>query len=170
MDQEEIYWLQRGGANWLLRGDQNTSFFHNAATTRKIIKKLFDDTRMWHEAMDQLKIMLLVISLTCLRLRFLFQIMWFFPVLKYMSLMIWTKLSYHHIPRMRSIKHYLTLETLGAWAWRHACYFYIWFSSMLGEDLNEDGSFPKGGMTQSFLWPQRWKILTRLQCATWYTR
>ena len=27
LEQEEIYWLQRGRANWLLHGDRNTSFF-----------------------------------------------------------------------------------------------------------------------------------------------
>uniref|UniRef100_A0A8R7RBD3 Endonuclease/exonuclease/phosphatase domain-containing protein n=1 Tax=Triticum urartu TaxID=4572 RepID=A0A8R7RBD3_TRIUA len=46
LEQEEIYWLHRGRANWLLHGDQNTSFFHNVATTRKKrnqIKKLLDD-------------------------------------------------------------------------------------------------------------------------------
>ena len=35
LDQEEIFWLQRGRANWLMHGDRNTSFFHNAATARK---------------------------------------------------------------------------------------------------------------------------------------
>ena len=35
LEQEEIYWVQRGCANWLLHGDRNTSFFHNAATTKK---------------------------------------------------------------------------------------------------------------------------------------
>ena len=47
LDQEEIFWLQRGRANWLMHGDRNTSFFHNAATTRKNrnnIKNLLDDT------------------------------------------------------------------------------------------------------------------------------
>ena len=34
LEQEEIHWLQRGRANWLLHGDRNTSFFHNAATAR----------------------------------------------------------------------------------------------------------------------------------------
>ena len=50
LEQEEIYWLQCGRANWLLHGDRNTSFFHNAATTRKKrnqIKKLLDDNGLW---------------------------------------------------------------------------------------------------------------------------
>ena len=49
-EQEEIYWLQRGRANWLLHGYRNTSFFHNAATARKKrnqIKKLLDDNGVW---------------------------------------------------------------------------------------------------------------------------
>ena len=27
LDQEEIFWLHRGRANWLMHGDRNTSFF-----------------------------------------------------------------------------------------------------------------------------------------------
>ena len=50
LEQEEIYLLQRGHANWLLHGERNTSFFHNAATARKKrnqIKKLLDDNGLW---------------------------------------------------------------------------------------------------------------------------
>ena len=50
LKQEEIYWLQRGRANWLLHSDRNTSFFHNAATARKKrnqIKKLIDENGVW---------------------------------------------------------------------------------------------------------------------------
>jgi hypothetical protein len=46
LDQEEIYWVQRGRANWLRHGDKNTSFFHGTATARKkrnFIKKLKND-------------------------------------------------------------------------------------------------------------------------------
>jgi hypothetical protein len=35
LEQEEIYWIQREQANWLLHGDRNTSYFHSAATSRK---------------------------------------------------------------------------------------------------------------------------------------
>ena len=35
LEQEEIHWLQRGRANWLLHGDRNTSFFHNTATVER---------------------------------------------------------------------------------------------------------------------------------------
>ena len=45
-EQEEIFWLQRGRANWLRHGDRNTNFFHHFATTRKkrnLIKMLLDD-------------------------------------------------------------------------------------------------------------------------------
>ena len=55
LDQEEIFWLQRGRANWLLHGDRNTSFFHNAATTRKKrnnIRRLLDDTSVWQQGND----------------------------------------------------------------------------------------------------------------------
>jgi hypothetical protein len=50
LEQEEIYWIQRGRANWLLHGDRNTTFFHNAATARKKrnqIKKLLGDNGIW---------------------------------------------------------------------------------------------------------------------------
>lgn len=52
MEQEEMYWLQRGRTNWLLQGDRNTQFFHNAATSRKRrnqIKRILDDDGNWHE-------------------------------------------------------------------------------------------------------------------------
>ena len=55
LDQEEIFWLQRGRANWLMHGDRNTSFFHNAATARKKrnnIKKLLDDTGVWRQGAE----------------------------------------------------------------------------------------------------------------------
>ena len=58
LKQEEIYWLQRGRANWLLHGDRNTSFFHNAATTRKKrnqIKKLMDENGVWVQGTDMKK-------------------------------------------------------------------------------------------------------------------
>ena len=57
LDQEEIVWLQRARANWLLHGDRNTSFFHKAATTckkRNCIKRLLDDTGVWREGMDEI--------------------------------------------------------------------------------------------------------------------
>lgn len=50
LEQEEIYRVQRGRANWLLHGDRNTSFFHNAVTARKKrnqIKKLLDENGVW---------------------------------------------------------------------------------------------------------------------------
>ena len=43
-------WLQRGRANWLMHGDRNTAFFHNAASARKRrnqIKKLLDENGVW---------------------------------------------------------------------------------------------------------------------------
>ena len=41
--------------NWLLHGDRNTSFFHNAATARKKrnnIRRLLDDTGVWKQGND----------------------------------------------------------------------------------------------------------------------
>jgi hypothetical protein len=55
LEQEEIYWIQRGRANWLMHGDRNTSYFHNAATARKkrnLIRRLLDDTGVWKEGTD----------------------------------------------------------------------------------------------------------------------
>jgi hypothetical protein len=49
LDQEEIAWLQRGRANWLMHGDRNTSFFQ-----RNHIKKLKDDSGIWKEDVTDL--------------------------------------------------------------------------------------------------------------------
>ena len=38
MEQEEIFWLQRGRAEWLLHGDRNMEFIHNAAMEKKETK------------------------------------------------------------------------------------------------------------------------------------
>jgi hypothetical protein len=34
LEQEELYWVQRGRVNWLQHGDQNTAFFHRFASGR----------------------------------------------------------------------------------------------------------------------------------------
>ncbi|KAK1684730.1 hypothetical protein QYE76_045578 [Lolium multiflorum] len=53
LEQEEIYWVQRGRANWLRHGDSNTKFFHNFASARKkknTIKYLVDEAgRKWDD-------------------------------------------------------------------------------------------------------------------------
>jgi mannosylglycoprotein endo-beta-mannosidase len=35
LDQEESYWVNRCHENWLLKGDNNTSYFHKIANGRK---------------------------------------------------------------------------------------------------------------------------------------
>jgi hypothetical protein len=35
LEQEELYWVQRGRVNWLKYGDQNTAFFHRSASARR---------------------------------------------------------------------------------------------------------------------------------------
>lgn len=58
LDQEELYWLQRGRANWLLHGDKNTAFFHKVAMARKKrnqIKKLVDDNGNCFQGPNKLK-------------------------------------------------------------------------------------------------------------------
>ncbi|XP_071674470.1 uncharacterized protein [Lolium perenne] len=60
LEQEELYWVQRGRANWLRHGDQNTSFFHGFASQRKrknFIRKLQRDNGVWEEDQDQLRTM-----------------------------------------------------------------------------------------------------------------
>lgn len=34
-EQVDIYWKQRAHTNWLRFGDRNTTFFHNACSSRK---------------------------------------------------------------------------------------------------------------------------------------
>ena len=57
LEQEEIYWIQRGRVNWLKQGDQNTSFFHRSATARRkrnFIKSLKNDSGDLVDDQDQL--------------------------------------------------------------------------------------------------------------------
>lgn len=35
LEQEEVYWYERSHSNWLLKGDNNTAFFHKCANGRK---------------------------------------------------------------------------------------------------------------------------------------
>ena len=35
LEQEEVCWLQRSHETWLLKGDQNTEYFHKCANGRK---------------------------------------------------------------------------------------------------------------------------------------
>jgi hypothetical protein len=35
LDEEEMYWYKRSHENWLLKGDNNTSFFHRIANGKK---------------------------------------------------------------------------------------------------------------------------------------
>jgi hypothetical protein len=35
LDEEEIYWYKRSHENWLLKGDNNTAFFHRVANGKK---------------------------------------------------------------------------------------------------------------------------------------
>ncbi|WVZ96593.1 hypothetical protein U9M48_042209 [Paspalum notatum var. saurae] len=45
-EREEVSWQRRGGENWLLKGDNNTSYFHGIANGRKrrcMIRKVIDD-------------------------------------------------------------------------------------------------------------------------------
>jgi mannosylglycoprotein endo-beta-mannosidase len=34
-ENEELFWQRRGGKDWLLKGDANTSYFHTVANGRK---------------------------------------------------------------------------------------------------------------------------------------
>ena len=57
LDQEEIFWAQRGNVRWLRRGDRNSQYFHNFASARKrrnLIKKLKDNNNGWVEGNDNL--------------------------------------------------------------------------------------------------------------------
>jgi mannosylglycoprotein endo-beta-mannosidase len=35
LEEEELYWLKRSHENWLLKGDNNTKFFHKIANGKK---------------------------------------------------------------------------------------------------------------------------------------
>ena len=58
LEQEEIYWAQRGHTNWLRRGDRNTKFYHQYASSRRrrnLIKRLKNNNDEWVEGNDNLK-------------------------------------------------------------------------------------------------------------------
>jgi hypothetical protein len=57
LEQEEIYWVQRGRVNWLRHGDQNTAYFHRSASARRkrnFINSLKNDVGDTIEDSDQL--------------------------------------------------------------------------------------------------------------------
>ena len=41
LEEEEIYWNKRSNAKWLLKGDNNTKFFHRVANGRKRKNTIF---------------------------------------------------------------------------------------------------------------------------------
>jgi hypothetical protein len=50
LEQDEIYWAQRGKVSWLRRGDRNTAYFHQFASARRwknLIKKLKSSSDSW---------------------------------------------------------------------------------------------------------------------------
>lgn len=58
LEQDEIYWAQRGRVNWLKKGDRNSSYFQHSATARRrrnLIKKLKDESQNWVEGNDNLR-------------------------------------------------------------------------------------------------------------------
>ena len=58
LEQDEIYWAQRGRINWLKKGDSKSSNFQHCATARRrrnLIKKLKNDSQAWVEGNDNLR-------------------------------------------------------------------------------------------------------------------
>jgi hypothetical protein len=52
LEQEELHYMQRSRANWLMHGDKNTTFFHNYAKARRkrnTILKIKDGNGEWIE-------------------------------------------------------------------------------------------------------------------------
>lgn len=58
LEQDTIYWAQRGKVSWLRRGDRNTTFFQHFALARRkrnLIKKLKEDSGSWVEGNEGFK-------------------------------------------------------------------------------------------------------------------
>ena len=58
LEQDDIYWSQRGRVNWLRHGDRNTKYFSHFASARRrinLIKKLRVNENGWVEGNDNLK-------------------------------------------------------------------------------------------------------------------
>jgi hypothetical protein len=57
LEQEEMHYMQRSRANWLLNGDRNTMFFQNFAKAhrkRNAITKLQDENGDWKEGNEEI--------------------------------------------------------------------------------------------------------------------
>ncbi|KAE8808228.1 hypothetical protein D1007_15368 [Hordeum vulgare] len=57
LEKEELYWMQRGRADWLAKGDQNTGFFHRAANgrnKRSLIVKIRGSNGDWVDDLDDI--------------------------------------------------------------------------------------------------------------------
>jgi hypothetical protein len=57
LEQEEVHYMQRSRANWLMHGDKNTTFFHNfvkARRKRNTILKIKNDEGNWVEGNEEM--------------------------------------------------------------------------------------------------------------------
>jgi hypothetical protein len=58
LEQEEVHYMQRSRANWLMHGDRNTTFFHNYVKKRwkrNTILKLKDGDGNWIEGNEEIR-------------------------------------------------------------------------------------------------------------------
>ncbi|KAK6163630.1 hypothetical protein DH2020_000494 [Rehmannia glutinosa] len=58
LDKEELLWRQRGKAQWIHKGDKNTTFFHAHATARKRNNQIFrlkNDHGNWCERQEEIE-------------------------------------------------------------------------------------------------------------------
>jgi hypothetical protein len=59
LDKEDVRWKQWAKANWLMRGDRNTKFYHACANQRRktnLLSKIIDEDGVTWESLEDIQV------------------------------------------------------------------------------------------------------------------